>query len=351
MALLSFPHVRMAGVAAAVPKEIEENCTLKVFGNDDPQKFIATTGVERRRIARSGIICSDLCFEATERLLTELNWEKSSIDCLIFVSQTPDYILPATSCILQKRLGLPMSCMTLDISLGCSGWVHGLSVLAALVSGGTIQRALLLVGDSLSLLHSRQDKSSWPLFGDAGTACALEYSMNYPNMDFVMNTDGEGYKAIMVRDGGFRHPFSTQSLDYEEIEPGVILNKVNSKLDGMDVFAFGISKVPRSLKMLCESFNIDMDSIDNFFFHQANLSMNEMIRKKLKLPAEKVPYSLKDFGNTSGATIPLTMVTKRATELRSQHQRNIASGFGVGLSWGTVFFETDRIVICDLIEV
>jgi 3-oxoacyl-[acyl-carrier-protein] synthase-3 len=347
MAFLEINNVRIAGIAACVPKEIEENLTLPLFDStEEASKFIASTGIERRHIAKNHLT-SDLCFQASEKLIADLRWKKEEIEALVFVTQSPDYILPATSCILQNRLGLSEECYALDISLGCSGWVYGLSVVSNLLSTGMMKKALLLCGDISHATSSVYDKSAYPLFGEAGTVTALEFSKNTNSLKFHFATDGSGYEAIIIPDGGFRNPFSLKSLEIVEIEHGIKRSRMNTVLNGMDVFAFGISKAPQSVKKLSEKFDIDLESVDYFVFHQANLFMNEKIRKKLKLPEEKVLYSLKNFGNTSSASIPLTMLTNGCKQ-----GNYIACGFGVGLSWGSVWFELEKeVVISKLVEI
>lgn len=351
MAFLQVKNVKLCGLASCVPKTIEENRGLQVFHGDEAEKFIASTGVERRRRADGKTNTSDLCYHAAEQLIKDLNWHKNEIDCLLFVTQTPDYILPATSTILQDRLGLSENCYALDISLGCSGWVYGTSVITSLLQNGSFSKGLLLVGDTSLKIISAKDKSTWPLFGDTGTASAFEYQDGNSGFQFHFSTDGSGYEAIVIPEGGFREPFNEQSLKEQMGEDGIIRNNLQLVLNGMDVFSFGISKAPLSVKNLIEHFGIDKEEIDAFLFHQANLLMNEKIRNKLKLPAEKVPYSLKNFGNTSSASIPLTLITEWYDKLVFDKQRIIACGFGVGLSWGSVYFETDKIACSKLIEI
>jgi 3-oxoacyl-[acyl-carrier-protein] synthase-3 len=351
MAYIHAKNVKLSGLSACVPKTISENRNLSVFQDTDAGKFIASTGVERRRIANSQTTTSDLCFYAAEKLIEDLNWKKDEIGCLIFVTQTPDYILPASSCILQDRLKLSQECYSLDVSLGCSGWIYGASTLTSLMQDGNIRKGLLLVGDTVSKYCSDKDKSTWPLFGDAGTATAFEYTEGYSGFKFHLATDGGGYEAIIIPEGGYRVPFNKQSLDEIKIEEKIYRNNIQLILNGMDVFAFGISKGPETVNKLCERFLIDKEKIDGYFFHQANLFMNEKIRNKLKLPAEKVPYSLKNFGNTSSSTVPLTMVTEWQHKLINEKQKIIVCAFGVGLSWGSVYFETDNIVCSKLIEI
>jgi 3-oxoacyl-[acyl-carrier-protein] synthase-3 len=352
MAYQQIRNVRIDGVAACVPARTEENSTLGLFhSQDDYEKFVATTGIERRRVVAPGACTSDLCFAAAEKLISELHWDKNEIECLIFVSQTPDYKLPATSCILQNRLGLSKTCMALDISMGCSGWIYGMTTISSILTAGNIKKGLLLVGDTVTVTKSPLDKSTYPLFGDAGTATALSFDPTAAEIRACLYTDGSNYEAIMIEDGGYRNPVTTDSLTVTEHENGVKRNKLQSILDGSSVFTFGISKAPQCVNNLIEYFEIDKTTIDYFIFHQANMLMNEKIRTKLKLQEEKVPYILKDFGNSSSASIPLTMVVALKDLLKKQAQKIIACGFGVGLSWGAMSVELNEIVCCELIEI
>lgn len=349
MAFLDLKNVSIRGIAACVPENVEKNeCIYTKWG--DYEQFLSTTGIEQKRKATRDICTSDLCVAASEKLIAELKWERSEIDAVIFVTQTPDFILPATSVIIQKKLGLGEHCYTLDISLGCSGWVYALSVITALMQNGTIKKGLLLAGDTILKFCSVNDKSSYPLFGDAGTVTALEFDDKDVSMKFCLNSDGAGYEAIIIRDGGYRNPVSHESFVQLPYSEGISRSRLDLELDGMNVFSFGISKAPKIVNELFEHFVLDKESINYYTFHQANLFLNEKIRKKLKLPSENVPYSLKDYGNTSCASIPLTLVTQIGGELRKKHLRHIACGFGVGLSWGAVYFETDSIICPDLIE-
>lgn len=354
MAFQLIQNVAIKGISACVPRLKENNLELPLFNTrEEAEKFVEATGVNFRHLVSGTDLCtSDLCYAAAKELMTELQWKPEEIDCLIFVSQTPDYILPATSCILQNRLGLSMECYAADISLGCSGWVYGLSVIASLVSGGMMKKGLLLVGDTTTVTKSVKDKSTYPLFGDAGTATGIEFDVTAKEMMFHFGTDGKGFEAIMIPDGGFRNFFNNNSLREEEIEPGIIRHKLHSVLNGPAVFTFGISKAPKSVNAVLEHFGIFKEEIDYFLFHQANLFMNEKIRAKLKIEPEKVPYSLGEYGNTSSASIPLTIAAKLGPELKSEGSKKIlACAFGVGLSWASVVFDMGGIKCPNLIEV
>jgi 3-oxoacyl-[acyl-carrier-protein] synthase-3 len=352
MAFQKIENVRIAGISASVPSYIENNRELTVFSSkEDAEKFITTTGIRERRIASFETCSSDLCYHAANKLISELSWNKSDIDCLIFITQTPDYIVPATSCILQDRLGLSTECYTFDLTLGCSGWVYGLSVMASLISSGYLKKGLLLVGETTTKTKSPTDKSTYPLFGDAGTATCLEYSPGTEPMYFHCGTEGSKHKAIYIPDGAFRNPVTPESLVSMEIEPGIIRNRVQYIMDGGSVFIFSITRPVQSIKMLLENTSVYKEDIDYFFLHQANKIMVEKIIEKLKVSPEKSPTSYELFGNTSMSSIPLTMITKKRSELENSSLKLITCGFGGGLSWSSGYIITDRIVCPELLEI
>lgn len=343
MSYLSIPNVKIVGISAGVPKRVVCNLDQNNLSKDyDAAAFVEATGVRERRV--DDVTASDLCLVAAEKLISDLGWDKSEIDAIIFVSQFTDYFLPATACILQDKLGLSKECYAEDIILGCSGWVYGLSSLASLMQRGCFKKALLLAGDA-----KRHVPFEDPLFGYAGTVTALEYQEGADGFKFHFGTDGSGFDAIIIPDGGARNQISKESFVEEKVD-GKIYNRLQIRMKGMDVFSFGISTVPKSVKKLGEHFNFDYQDYDYFVFHQANMKMINMIVKKLKLDPSKVPNCIDSFGNTSSASIPLTIVTR----LKGQFKPNskfICCGFGVGLSWGSVAFQVDQLVISDLVEI
>lgn len=352
MAFLEFKNVRIAGIAAGVPKNVASNLHPSDQDNISheytPEEYVKTTGVEERRVS-SVLTTSDLSYAAAEQLIKDLGWNKEDIGALIFVSQTPDYILPATACILQDRLGLSKECFAEDISLGCSGWVYGLSTALGLLGEDKVKKALILCGDAKkrflidNLLRD-------PLFGSAGTATAVEYCEGAGNIQFHFGTDGSGFDAIITPDMGSRNPVTTDSFKMEEYE-GKPSMRLMTRMKGMDVFSFGITTAPKTVKKIAEHFGFDYLDYDYYIFHQANMKMNNMIVKKLKLPIEKVPSCMYHFGNTSSASIPLTIVGELKGKFENKPTKFLCCGFGVGLSWGTVAFETDNIVVSNLVEV
>jgi 3-oxoacyl-[acyl-carrier-protein] synthase-3 len=343
MAFLQIKNVEIVGMSAGVPKQVMP--TISTTDKYDANAFAETTGVIEKRYSND-FTTSDLGEKAAEQLIADLNWDKKEIGALIFVSQTPDYILPATSCILQDKLGLSKDCFALDISLGCSGWVYGLSVISSLMQTGMIKKGILIAGDARKQCFEEADQ----LFGFAATATAIEYKEGAEGFQFHFGTDGSGYDAIIKPVGGCRNQVTAKDLIPVMCEDGRERHGFQTLMKGMDVFAFGITTAPKSIKKLVSEYGIDTDNVEYYVFHQANKMMNETIRKKLKLIEEQVPYSMTHFGNTSSASIPLTIVTQIADKIRGKRTEIIGCGFGVGLSWGTVHFTTDSPVISKLVE-
>lgn len=352
MSQLTTNHVKIVGVSACVPKTIEENIDLPLYENkEEVMKIIESTGIRRHHIVQKGTTASDLSIKAVEKMLSDLNWEIESVDLLLYVCTTRDYYQPMTSPTIQDRLGMRQDSYVMDLPLGCAGWVYGMSVATALMGSGTLKRGLLIAAETNTQSHNLNDRTSRPLFGDAATVTALEFDERYDKpMNYVFGVDGSGAKAIMADYGGFRHPVTPECLIEQEIEPGVFRKGTDIVINGMDVFSFAIRRPPRSLKELIEIFHIDTDEVDYLFLHQANKYIDDRIRKSLKFPEEKTPYCLEDYGNVSGASIPLTMVTRTAQDLQSKVLHCLACGFGVGLSWASMEFSMDHVVVSDLVE-
>ena len=345
MAFLEIKNVKIVGIATGVPRNIiyTKDC-FDCSSNYCVEDFIKSTGIISRRV-NDQLTTSDLCYAAAEKLIEDIQWDKSEIEALIFVTQGPDYVMPSTACIMQDKLNLKKECYAAEIALGCSGWVYGLSYITSILSSGSIKKALLLVGEAKFPVDFED-----PLQGYAGTATAIEYEKGATGFKFHCGTDGSGYDAIIVPDGGSRNGISEKSFIKEPVD-GKMKNRLQSHMKGMDVFAFAISTIPKSLKKLIEHFDLNISEVDYWVFHQANLQIDEIIRGKLKIPGEKVPYSLHEFGNTSSASIPLTINTQLKGRIENGMTRFICSGFGIGLSWGSVYFETNNIILSDLVEI
>ena len=347
MAFWQIKNVALRGVTGTVPNNPVKTAELPVFTKEEADLFDATVGIKNRYIAPDHICASDLCFDAAERLIAGLGWDKESIDVLLFASVTGDYKTPPTSAILQDRLGLPASTFVLDVPMGCCGCMYGINVAGNLLSAGSAKRALLLVGDTAMRMGSSKDKSRVPLFGDCGTALALEYDPEAADIIIDFNTMGSGFKALMTPHGGYRHPITREeSFEYEDFGNGIVRAPKDALINGMDVFSFAITKPPISVRTMLEEQNLDKDKdVDFFLIHQANKLIVDRIVKKLKLPTDKVPYNLQKFGNLGGASILMLMVSEIADELSSRPMTLVCSSFGLGLTWGTMLLRTRQMLV------
>ncbi|MBR6183645.1 MAG: ketoacyl-ACP synthase III [Bacteroidales bacterium] len=345
MARWEIKNVAVRGVTGTVPDRAVKTADFDIFTKEEAEIFDNTVGIKNRYIGPDDVCTSDLCFDAAERLLAALGWEKESIDVLVFGSVTGDYRTPPTAGILQHRLGLPTSTFVLDIPMGCCGSMYAINVAGNLLSAGNVKRALLLVGDTALRMGSMKDKSRVPLFGDSGTAMALEYDPTAEDIIIEFNTLGSGYEALITPHGGFRHPITPESFVEEDFGNGIIRAPKDTLINGMDVFSFAISRPPISIKQMMERYGLTADNVDYFLIHQANKLIVDRIVKKLKLPLEKVPYDLQEFGNLGGASVPMLMTYNLADELQSRPLTLLCSSFGLGLTWGTMVLRTNGVKV------
>ena len=348
MALWEIKNVAVRGVTGTVPDHAVKTADFDIFTPEEAEIFDNTVGIKNRYIGPDDVCTSDLCFDAAERLLSALGWEKDSIDVLVFGSVTGDYKTPPTAGILQHRLGLPISTFVLDIPMGCCGSMYAINVAGNLLSSGNVKRALLLVGDTALRMGSMKDKSRVPLFGDSGTAMALEYDPTAEDIIIEFNTLGSGYEALITPHGGFRHPITPESFIEEDFGNGIIRAPKDTLINGMDVFSFAISRPPISIKKMMERYNLTTENVDYFLIHQANKLIVDRIVKKLKLPIEKVPYDLQEFGNLGGASVPMLMTYNLADELQRRPLTLLCSSFGLGLTWGTMVLKTQRMIVLEV---
>lgn len=331
-------NVRVEGIACSIPENISEVSDLTdKFGEENVRKIMASTGVYRRHVVDKQC-SSDLCVAAAERLFSDLAVDPQSIDTLIFVSQTHDHILPATACILQERLKLPVSTAAFDVALGCSGYVYGLWLASSLIAGGGSRRVLLLVGDTISKITSEKDRSVAALFGDAGSATLLQHDPTAESLYFALGTDGRGANNLIVPAGGFRDPTG----DATHINEPEVRGPFDLFMNGAEIFAFTLARVPALVKALQESQHDKGLAIDHYVFHQANKFMLEHLVKRMKLPREKVLLDVENVGNTSCTSIPLAL---SLSELQKNNQATglmLLAGFGVGYSWAGCIVNFDK---------
>ncbi|MBQ3787758.1 MAG: ketoacyl-ACP synthase III [Prevotella sp.] len=352
MALLSFEGVGITAMAAAVPHTVIDNYKYTdFFPADQVKEVVDKIGVFERRFADKDTCSSDLCFAAAEQLFTDNNIDSSEIDLLVFISQTPDYRMPATSILLQHRLGLKQSCIAFDINLGCAAFCYGLSVVYGMMQSGGIRKALLLDGETRSKVYSPKDRRSAFIFGDAGVAALIERNNTFGRSVFSLNSDGSLGDLIMIKGGGYRHPSSLDTLTERVVdEYGNVRNDEQGYMRGGDVFNFVIREVPRDIKQTLNYAGLTVSDFDYYIFHQANNFINSYIAKKMKLDTSKIPSTIAKYGNTSSVSVPLTIISELKDKLVGK-KLLLLSAFGVGMSWATGIIPFLDCKISSIVEV
>lgn len=320
-----------------VPEKVLTNEAIaKEFPEWSAEKIYATVGIKQRHVAAQGETALDMAQKAAEKLFSN-NDLKETIDYILFCTQSPDYKLPTSACILQERLGIQTNCGALDFNLGCSGYVYGLSLAKGLVVGGMAKNVLLLTGETYTKYIHPKDKGNMSIFGDAATATIVSVEGLIGIGDFQFGTDGRGADKLIVGTLGSRHP---ALLHDESIgEGGHVKSSDHLFMDGAGVFSFTLKQVPAMIKELIEKQNMSMDEIDYFVFHQANVYMLEYLRKKMKIDESRFGYFIEDVGNTVSSTIPLLLSEKISDGTLKGKSRILLAGFGVGLSWAACILE------------
>jgi 3-oxoacyl-[acyl-carrier-protein] synthase-3 len=327
-------HVTIEAVTAWLPEEVLDMHSLEsAFGPKQVQAIIKATGVERARIAPQGMTASDMCQKAAERLIEKENFDRKEIDGLVFVSQTADYILPATSVSLQDRLGLSQDTVCMDVHYGCSGYIYGLFQAACWINSGMCSRVLVLSGDTSSRLINPNDRALRMVFGDCGTATLV--CQGEGRMGFHIQSDGSGADRLIVPAGGFRTPVSEETSRLVTDQDGNVRTQNDLFMDGISIFNFALTNVPPNINTLLQSMQWDIKEVGLFALHQANVFMVNCIRKMLHVDKSVVPTNVTNYGNTGPATIPL-LFSDLCSNGTYDLSKVVMSGFGVGLSWGSV---------------
>jgi 3-oxoacyl-[acyl-carrier-protein] synthase-3 len=319
---------RIAGVATCVPPRAVNNLADDLgFDPGEVRKVVQMAGVRERRVVDPGVTSADLCFEAAERLLQRLGWERDSVSALVFVTQSPDYWLPSTSCVVQHWLGLNDECAAFDVGLGCSGYPYGLYIAAAMLRAGGHRRILMLHGETPSRFVSPEDHATTLLFGDAGSATALELAPG-GTAHFCLHTDGSGYAGLIMRGRGFRDP--------NPADP----RHNFLQMDGAGIFNFTLARVPPLIRSALALSGRTSDQIDAYLFHQSNRFIMKHLMKKCGLPEDRVPMTIENMGNCGGPSVAVTLTQATAQERTRPHTLMLL-GYGVGLSWGAAVLDLD----------
>ena len=326
MAQVSLTGMAVRGVVGCIPpKEVSNEKDYPWFEPAEIRKITAMAGIKSRHIVDERTCTSDLCRAAAVRLMERLNWDPNTVDGLILVSQTQDYVMPSTSCILQRRLGLPETCAAFDVNLGCSAYVYGMWLANSLLHSKACRRILLLTGETPSKFVDLRDRATALLFGDAGSASALEATENDSLAHYIMMTDGSGAEDLMVPGGMFRERFPEDRSRY------------SLHMDGGHIFDFTRNRIPPLIGDLLALSGKKPHEYAYFIFHQANEYLIKFLAGKAGIAMEKVPFSIGRFGNTGAASVPLTLALAGPPLESNGHPYQVMLlGFGVGLSWGGV---------------
>jgi len=333
---LTLSDVALRGVACALPPNVVELASLEqALGVDDVRRIVRTTGIHSLRVASPGQCASDLCEAAALQLMRSLDVPPHSVDGVVFVSQTPDYRMPATSVLLQHRLGLPNTCVAFDVNYGCSGFVYGLLQSAMLVALGACRRVLLLAGDVMSPYLNAHDKANRMVFADGGSASLVERGAE--QWHFQTWTDGSGAPFLIIPAGGARLPISAHTAVSHICRDGQPRALEQLHMHGTKVLSFAAREVPGLLREVATAAGYDLEQAGFIGLHQANRYVVRTIRRLLELPERVVPTDSGAFGNTGPCSIPL-LLSSEASVLRQQNEleRSILCGFGVGYSAAAV---------------
>jgi 3-oxoacyl-[acyl-carrier-protein] synthase-3 len=327
-------NIKVAAITSYLPiNELELASLGNLYGEKEVSSIIKTTGIERVRIAGDNQTSSDMCFEAAQLLIENEKIDRQEIGGLVFVSQTSDYILPATSIILQDRLGLSTETVCLDVHYGCSGYVYGIFQAALWISSGACDKVLVLAGDTSSKMINPKDKSLKMVFGDCGTATLV--TKGDARFGFSLCSDGAGHDRLIIPAGGYRKPISCLTKELKCDAENNCRTAEDLYMDGMAIFGFAITNVHKNINSLIEQMDWIKSDVNLYALHQANHFMVNYIRKKLKVEVDKVPINVCNYGNTGPATIPLLLSDLYSIEPINL-EKVILCGFGVGLSWGSV---------------
>jgi len=352
MAIMKFKGIGITAMSGAVPSHIVKNLEYtEFFPEEQVKEVVDKVGVLERRFADENTCSSDLCFAAAQKLFADNNIDREEIDLLVFISQTQDYRMPATSCTLQHRLGLSNKCIAFDVNLGCSAFIYGLSIAYSMLQSGAFRKALILDGETRSKVYGPRDRRSAFIFGDGGVAALVERDEKFGETTLSLNTDGSRADLIMIKAGGYRHMSTPETLKERVVdEYGNMRSQEQGYMKGGDVFNFVIREIPKDIKRTLQEADKTVDQLDYILFHQANNFINAYITKKMKLDVTRIPHTIEKYGNTSSVSVPLTIVSELQGKLNGENTL-LLSAFGVGMTWatGVVSFVDTR--ISDIVEV
>ena len=352
---LCFSNKKISGLLCVLPaKEVafEEELENYTFPPRQSLKLKTIMGYDKKRVVSEGTTVSDLCVAGLEYLFERKLLLRDAIDGLILVTQTPDYIMPATSSIIHGRLGLKEDMVCIDINQGCAGYIVGLTQAFMLLEQDEINKVVLLNADVLSLKVSKKDRNSNPLVGDAAAITIVEKSLTKNLTSVSTKTDGTGAFALHIPAGGIKLPSDSTTCVITEDSSGNLRSQDHLVMRGDEVFHFVQTHVPPLIENLLKKRNIRKEDIDYFMFHQPNKFMLNKLADKLNVSRDKMPFNVVEkFGNSSGASIPVAMALNASHELRKSKLRLCLAGFGVGLTWAAMIVDIEELEYCEIIEI
>ncbi len=323
------PHANLGPIAVHFPERLETNDQLQAEHESWDLNFIAEkTGIFQRYIAAERETASDLGVAACQQLFAEAEVDPASIDFLLYCTQTPDYPLPTTSCLMQDRLGLPTHCGALDFNLGCSGFVYGLALADGLIQSGTARRILLVTSETYSKYIDPDDRSLRTIFGDAAAATLIDAADEPTLWGFQFGTDGSGADTLLVGDGGARDPADAVRPRHRKRW------KSRLYMDGPSLINFTVDAVPQLVGQILQRNRLRHDDVDLFLMHQATRKMLEQLQSRMEIDGSRMPIELADCGNTVSSTLPILIDRLRQRGRIQPANTNLLVGFGVGWSWG-----------------
>lgn len=316
-----------------LPEQVLSNEDVaKAFPEWTVEKIEQKIGIKQRHITKDGETASDLAVKAAEALIEDKNIDKESIDYLIFVSQSPDYHLPTTACLIQTRLGLSHRLAVLDINLGCNGFVVGLSVAKAVIVSGQAKNVLLLTAETYSKYMHERDKSNRTIFGDGAAATLVSTDGMAEIGNFVIGTDGTGAENLIVKTGGARQPQPLNDLYFDDF--GNPRSSDNLYMDGPAILNYSLESIPTLFNDVLASNGLEKDDIDLHVYHQANIFLADLERRKLKIPKEKYYVNISDTGNTVSSTIPIALRKALDDGTLKPGMKVLSVAQGLGYTWG-----------------
>ena len=342
MAFSQLPGCSIRAICSSVPGQRFDNLTeTTAFEPAEVDKVVKMAGVRMRHISPEGTCSSDLCTAAARRVLRRLNWTPESVDALIFVTQSPDYLLPSNCCLVHRDLGLSDRCAAFDVGLGCSGYPYALWLAAMMLASGGLKRVLVLHGETPSRFSDGSDRAVALIFGDAGSATALEANPAgaAAPWGFSLHTDGTGWRDLIIEGGGFR--------DRTPADP----HKLCVAMNGANIFNFTIKRVPTLVADTLRGSGLAAESVDYFVLHQSNLFIMRHLAKKMKIPEAKLPQTIQRYGSTGGPSIPLTITQGGLARPPDRALKLLLVGYGVGLSWGSALIDLPADALLDHLEV